>query len=400
MNGNHDGHDETVDHKANAIRSEIEHTRASMSGTLNQIEERLSPAHLKEQVLEQFHDAKEKVKIEVRDEIEGARERVRHEIQEAKHAMREATIGRVEHMVQNASDSISGTSNTLMSTVRANPVPAILAGVGLAWLFMSARAQRHVDTRSYGPPRGYGARPRGYGFDEGGRYPAYGAAGGSRFAEDDREGALEHGQRAVKQAVRRAGDAASHLATDVRDAAGSAVTGVRDAAGNLVDQAGNILERAEDAAARFAHDAGDRVGTLVHRAGDAATHFAHDAEERAVYVGQQARREAMRLENGIERTMRENPLAVGAAVLALGTVVGLSLPHTQREDELLGGVRDHLRDQLMDSAQHLAQDAVGAVRETVQGAVEHLGATGTKDASSSGEKKASGATSEGNAMRT
>jgi hypothetical protein len=373
---------DSAEKKANAIRSEIEQTRASMSGTLNQIEERLSPAHLKEQVLEQFHDAKEKVKIEVKDEISSAKELVRHEIQEAKHAMREATIGRVEHMVHNAGETIQGTSNTLVSTIRANPIPAILAGIGLTWLFMSARNQRTIETRNYGPSRdfrGYGARPRGYGFDEGGRYPAYGAVGSQygQYGEHDHEGTLEHGQRAVKQAVRRAGETAGHLADQVRDAAGNAVHGVRDAAGNLVDQAGNILQRAEDRVGHLAHDASDRVGSLVHRAEDAASHFAHDASERAAYVAQQARREAIRLENSVERTMRENPLAVGAAALALGTVVGLSLPTTRREDELLGGVRD----QLFEKATHLAEDAVGTVREKVEGVVDQIGASDAQQGS-------------------
>ena len=47
------------DAKAAALRADIDKTRNEMSGTIRQIEERLSPAHLKEQVLEQFHDAKD-----------------------------------------------------------------------------------------------------------------------------------------------------------------------------------------------------------------------------------------------------------------------------------------------------------------------------------------------------
>ena len=55
------------------IRQDIERTRADMSRTVDEIEHRLSPAHLKEQVadlkenvLGQFHDAKEQIKSELK----------------------------------------------------------------------------------------------------------------------------------------------------------------------------------------------------------------------------------------------------------------------------------------------------------------------------------------------
>jgi len=115
-------------------------------------------------------------------------------------------------------------------------------------------------------------------------------------------------------------------------------------------------------------------------------------------VAQQARREAMRLENGVERTMRDNPLAVGAAAMALGTEVGLALPHSRREDQLLGGMRDHL----IDKAEHLAEDAVGTVREKIEGAVEQIGASqqGRDESSGGGSGKESKERNEGREART
>ena len=80
-----------------AARLEIERTRAGMGETVDAIQGRLSPENLKEQ-------AKDRVK--------------------------EATVGR-------ARDARAG----IAETVRANPLPAALTGIGLGWLLMSARQQ-------------------------------------------------------------------------------------------------------------------------------------------------------------------------------------------------------------------------------------------------------------------
>ena len=59
------------DHSSPAqIRWEIERTRADMSRTVNEIEERLAPSRIKEQVLEQIHDAKGRVKGEVMADLD------------------------------------------------------------------------------------------------------------------------------------------------------------------------------------------------------------------------------------------------------------------------------------------------------------------------------------------
>ena len=370
------------DAKAAALRADIDKTRHDMSGTIRQIEERLSPAHLKEQVLEQFHDAKEKVKHEVREELLGAKQMVRNEIAEAKHAVRDATIGRVEHMVDSAKSSLSDGGNTVVDTIRANPIPAILAGVGLTWLIMSARSKRSESARIPRTSRGYGesmySARRGNVLytGRGDAEDAYYGRGGSD------EGMLEHGRHAVGQAMHRAGDAA-----------GSAARYVRDAAGNLVDQAGNVFNdagekigtlahQAGDKASHLAHQVGDTAAHMAHDAGDAVSHFAHgardaagqlthDAHERATHLAHQARAQAMRLEGSAENTYRENPLAVGAAAFALGTVVGLSLPHTRREDEWMGETRDRL----LDKASHMAGDAVGVAKEKAQGLVDEMSAS-------------------------
>ena len=45
-------------------------------------------------------------------------------------SVKEATVGRAQEA-----------GSTIVETVRANPVPAALTGIGLGWLYMSARRQ-------------------------------------------------------------------------------------------------------------------------------------------------------------------------------------------------------------------------------------------------------------------
>src|SRR6476660_1165345 len=94
--------------ETDAVRSDIEDTRANMSSTLDAIQEKLSPQRLTEQ---------------------------------AKDAVRDATVGRVQDMASNITDTARDTGSTLMDTIRENPLPAALVGIGVGWLFLSARRQ-------------------------------------------------------------------------------------------------------------------------------------------------------------------------------------------------------------------------------------------------------------------
>jgi hypothetical protein len=83
-----------------------------------------------------------------------------------------------------------------------------------------------------------------------------------------------------------------------------------------------------------------------------------------------ARRGVQRAERGLQSTYRENPLALGAAALALGAVAGFALPRTNREDELLGGARDGVLRKAGDAAHraavsvsHLAESALDSLKQ-------------------------------------
>ncbi len=64
--------------------------------------------------------------------------------------------------------------------------------------------------------------------------------------------------------------------------------------------------------------------------------------------------------------MDENPLALGLAALAVGVVVGLSIPSTEVENQYLGETRDQLLDRAKGLAQQTAQQVTSTAEQFAQ----------------------------------
>jgi gas vesicle protein len=81
-------------------------------------------------------------------------------------------------------------------------------------------------------------------------------------------------------------------------------------------------------------------------------------------LAQEAGTAVRRTQNQLQRLMHSNPLIVAAGALAVGAAVGLALPATQRENELMGEAREsvmeHGEDLARSAASH-AKDAAGSV---------------------------------------
>ena len=91
--------------------------------------------------------------------------------------------------------------------------------------------------------------------------------------------------------------------------------------------------------------------------------------------------------------VQNNPLIAGAVALAVGAVVGLAIPSTRYEGELMGETRDQLMERaqtaasgLVDQAQTVATDLVdqakGAVSEAVNNSTEGSGSGETSSGAS------------------
>lgn len=207
--------------RARELRAEIDQTRDDLSETVEAIQEKLRPGNVIA-------------------------------------AATSAATGKVKHMASDAAttaeeywDYSGGT--TLVDRIKSNPVPAVLAGVGLAWLAMSDgghRRYRPVPPQDYRPASGAGRRAAPQSYES------------SRHQSNGMEG--------MRHAVRRSGNS---LLTAVRDyplAMGAAAAIVGAAIGVAVpetDRENELMGETKEAAM---HKAQDAVGGAVDRAKEAA----------------------------------------------------------------------------------------------------------------------------------
>jgi ElaB/YqjD/DUF883 family membrane-anchored ribosome-binding protein len=83
-----------------------------------------------------------------------------------------------------------------------------------------------------------------------------------------------------------------------------------------------------------------------------AQELAHSAGEKVQHVSQQASQKARRAGYTLQYFFEDNPLIAGAGVIALGAAIGALLPHTKKEDRLMGSARDELVQQAQGVAEH------------------------------------------------
>jgi hypothetical protein len=74
----------------------------------------------------------------------------------------------------------------------------------------------------------------------------------------------------------------------------------------------------------------------------------------------EARARGRRIQSQLQRVASDNPLMLGAGALLLGSVVGLAIPETQRENDWLGDTRDSM----LDKAQEVARNTAARAQET------------------------------------
>jgi hypothetical protein len=225
-----------------------------------------------------------------------------------------------------------------------NPIPSAMIGAGLAWLIIGRRRRSHefdAATESYGrhyPPNAYSDAP------------AYGAmsstvggtAGGGIYSSGGLETDEEH-------------------------------RGIGDKAADLRERVSEKTSHARERVAETASHARERVSEKAADARDTVREKAEAARTRAADLGHGAADRARRTKGWAEQQMDENPLVMGAAVLALGAVVGSLVPTTRKEDELLGPRRDELMDRAR-STMHDAREVIGTTaRETMNSVKEEVG---------------------------
>lgn len=102
----------------------------------------------------------------------------------------------------------------------------------------------------------------------------------------------------------------------------------------------NMFEDAQEIASSVASQIRDEVSDIADR-----------TREQVSNLTSRVQQGARRVRYQYQQSLQENPLAVGAAALALGSAIGLALPSTPVEDKLMGKAHENLMHKV-DEATH------------------------------------------------
>jgi hypothetical protein len=135
------------------------------------------------------------------------------------------------------------------------------------------------------------------------------------------------------------------------------------------------LSRAADAAGEYASDIKDRVSDAASSYTEAVADFAQDTGRSvSEHTSRLTRQAQSTLESGMNRVLREQPLAVIMAGLAAGAAVAAVFPTTEIEDRTFGAAGESLR-QAAGKAAERVKDAAGKAGERLKSAAEERGLT-------------------------
>ena len=261
---------------------------------------------------------------EIEAEVDRERERVADTIGALQSKLRvKSLVDEMSHAVAEHGGEIS---RTLGRQLRDNPLPAILTGVGLAWLMAGSGPRTPRYDRGWSDPRDFYRSRQSPDLP-----PAYDPD--RSFPADD------EGRAGIRER-------ASEWGQTVSNATSGAMHSTRDALGG-----------ARDALA----EGGRSVQDASRSARDWGTRQAHGVQDS--------------LYSGIEN----HPLVLGGIAFAIGAALGAALPHTRAEDELVGPHADRMKQKAgeiasteADKAMAVASAVIGEGKQIVAEAADTL----------------------------
>ena len=348
------------------------------------------------------HDSDHKTSAELQREIDQQRNRLEDRIDQIQEKLSPGQL--VDELLTYTKGGGGEIVSNLQRQMTANPLPIALLGVSLAWL-IAKPAGPGSDTRSDASWDRSINRSRGYvggagdDFDDDYvddyayeddeiDYPLATVSGSSMRRLGDLSD--EKGNRFTEFAddtgrkFKAATDAMGRRAGHFRDDAGNTYRGFTDATGGQIqhfrDEAGNLLEEASGWASQTWRKARERLHDAQHAIGSgsgAARRHAVNAggalRGRAVHAGGAIQGGAGQLGDTLVHQFRDQPLVAGALAFALGAALGSALPTTEQEDAVLGDASDKLKAQAGAQATQLYEQGREKATEVYEQASSKVG---------------------------
>ena len=309
------------------IREQIEETRSNLGDTINAIQEKLS-----------FSNISEQVKEEVSEHISSA-------LTTAKDSVYSATLGKVETFF----GATKGKAGTIMTYIdkgmddfsktgvgrsaSQNPIALSLIGLGLGMFLVNGFSSKKRVSYSY--ETDYDGEDNDYNDTD------YSSKGKTDYSSKGKRSTFASAQNRVS------------------GAAGSAYKGVSGAAGSAYDGVSSVAGSAYEGVSSAAGAVSGTVSNVAGTVSETVSGAASGAYRQVGNLGSRAKDVAGSAQNQYEHYMDENPLAVGAVVLAIGAAVGMAFPSTQAENRLMG----EKRELLLQKAEESAREAIGKVQQ-------------------------------------
>lgn len=270
---------------------------------------------------------------EIRRDIEGTRTELRETVTALE---RKLSLGQVVDEVwgrvggrEAAGDAVSN----LRHTIRENPVPLALMGLGVAWLAVDKATGSDLDAvEGRGIRRGNNGRAEG----------RVGPYRGDAVHDSSGPSSMDKAKHKASEAADKAKGMASDVASKAKDLASDAKGKMADAKDSLGSSNGDSGSNGE----AYGWDGGEEGDGMSDRAMEGA------------------RRGVKKARHGLRAAMDEQPLALGAVAFGLGLASGLSVPTTSWEDDTMGEAADAVKEE----AGSMAKDVTRDVKEVAASA--------------------------------
>jgi hypothetical protein len=152
----------------------------------------------------------------------------------------------------------------------------------------------------------------------------------------------------------------SRTPSDIGRASSNVRDGLSRAADSATDYASQIKDRVSDAASSYAQSISE-----------SADDTRRNVSERSARLKRQAQ---STLQSGMDRVLRDQPLAVAMAGLAAGAAVAAVFPSTRIEDRTFGGAREAVTEAAGKAGERVVE-AAGKAGERLRSAAEERGLT-------------------------